>query len=362
MTTVSIAGEDFLIDGTPTYAGRSFEGRRIEGLLFNVRAVQATFDDANPGTRGNWAYPDTGTWDPERNVAEFCEALSTWRDRGILAVTINCQGGGALYSPDIYRSYDNSAFTRDGELKPDYAARIRRVIERADELGMIVIVGLFYMAHLDKLDGAEAIDRAAANAVDFLGGIGTGNILVELANEADAIVGSAKPEDKERLFLIDPLNAHLMIETLRKRQPQLLYSTSTVLGIGGAGFPPESLYSAADYILVHGNLCDPESLGRYLRKLRSLPAFIENPKPIVINEDSPDSLNLDASWPEHVSWGYYDQGNGRVLSYALPREDAWELLSGYQTPPVHWGINTAHKRTFFDRVAEVTGNQVPPTG
>ena len=41
-TQVSIRGEQFLINGKPTYAGRSYQGMKIEGLLMNVRAVQAT--------------------------------------------------------------------------------------------------------------------------------------------------------------------------------------------------------------------------------------------------------------------------------------------------------------------------------
>ncbi len=43
-TRVSIVGEDFHINGQPTYAGRSWNGHRIEGLLLNSRMVQATFD------------------------------------------------------------------------------------------------------------------------------------------------------------------------------------------------------------------------------------------------------------------------------------------------------------------------------
>lgn len=43
MTQVSIAGTEFHLDGRSTYLGREFEGHRIQGLLFNVRAVQATF-------------------------------------------------------------------------------------------------------------------------------------------------------------------------------------------------------------------------------------------------------------------------------------------------------------------------------
>ena len=38
------------------------------------------------------------------------------------------------------------------------------------------------------------------------------------------------------------------------------------------------------------------------------------------------------------------------------RNAADDDLSGFQTPPINWGINTAHKRAFFDRVREVTGS------
>ena len=85
MTAVGIAGEDFLLDGAPTYAGRAFDGHRVEGLLFNARMVQALFDDRNPETRGRWAYPDTGVWDPERNVREFLAMLPEYRRHGLPA-------------------------------------------------------------------------------------------------------------------------------------------------------------------------------------------------------------------------------------------------------------------------------------
>jgi hypothetical protein len=44
-TLVSIKGSGFTINGQPTYAGRSYRGKCIEGLLMNSRVVQATFDD-----------------------------------------------------------------------------------------------------------------------------------------------------------------------------------------------------------------------------------------------------------------------------------------------------------------------------
>jgi hypothetical protein len=65
-----------------------------------------------------------------------------------------------------------------------------------------------------------------------------------------------------------------------------------------------------------------------------------------------------------VSWGYYDQGfageggwhgDAWVDFRAHPRESRYQELSGFQTPPVNWTINTEFKRAFFNRVAEITG-------
>ena len=67
-TAVSIQGETWLINGNPTYEGRTFRDWKIEGLLLNSRMVNAIFDDENEHTRFLWNYPDTDTWDPERNT------------------------------------------------------------------------------------------------------------------------------------------------------------------------------------------------------------------------------------------------------------------------------------------------------
>lgn len=74
-TRVSIVGDAFQINGRPTYAGRTWNGRKIEGLLLNSRMVQATFDDRNPETVSRWAYPDTQKWDADRSTNEFIEMM-----------------------------------------------------------------------------------------------------------------------------------------------------------------------------------------------------------------------------------------------------------------------------------------------
>ena len=76
-TLVSIAGGEFHINGRPTYEGRIWRGRRIQGLLINARLVQGVFDDRNPDTVKRWAYPDSGRWDPDRNTSEFIESVES---------------------------------------------------------------------------------------------------------------------------------------------------------------------------------------------------------------------------------------------------------------------------------------------
>ncbi|MBC8164707.1 MAG: hypothetical protein H7Y20_02410, partial [Bryobacteraceae bacterium] len=97
-TEVSIRGDQFFINGRPSYRGRSYKGHKIEGLLMNSRMVQGIFDDRNPETVSKWAYPDTKKWDPERNVREFIAAIPEWKKHGLVAFTLNLPGG----SPEGY--------------------------------------------------------------------------------------------------------------------------------------------------------------------------------------------------------------------------------------------------------------------
>ena len=357
MTQIGIVGSEFYLDGRPTYASRACEGQPVQGLLFNVRAVQATFDDANPATRRHWVYPDSGVWDANRNTAEFCAALPSWRDHGVLAFTINFQGGGALYAPEIYNQYDNNGFTLEGHLKPAYAGRIAQVLARADSLGMVVIAGIFYWRHVFKLQDERAVWRAAHETLEFLQGTGQRNILIEIANETHARFGYE---------FFKPEGAHQMIEKLRAEYPGFLYSTSLV-GANvqtGSGMPPVSLVEACDYVLLHGNGCRPPQLLAAIQAVKAMPAYQQHPKPIMINEDSPGLPNLEVAWRNGVSWGYFDQGYGGAAGWtgdayvnyrSRPRESRYEELSGFQTPPVNWTINTDLKRAFFRRVAEITG-------
>ena len=160
------------------------ELRSVEGLLLNSRMVQGIFDDLNPETRPLWAYPDTGKWDAERNTREFLAAMPEWRRHGLLAFTINLQGG----SPQGYsqnQPWHNSAIEADGALRADYLGRLERILNRADELGMVVILGYFYFGQDQRLTNEAAVLRAADNATDWLLDKGWRNVLVEINNECN---------------------------------------------------------------------------------------------------------------------------------------------------------------------------------
>jgi hypothetical protein len=334
-TEVSIQGERFLINGKPTYPGRRYKGLKIEGLLMNVRAVQGIFDDLNPETRQRWAYPDTGAWDPDRNTRELVAALPEWRRHGVLAFTINLQGG----SPEGYsksQPWENSAIDPEGNLRPAYMDRLALILDRADQLGMVVIVGYFYFGQAQRVKDEEAVRRATVNATNWLLDRGYRNILVEVDNESN--IGY-------RHEILKPPRVHELIELVKNTERnghRLLASTSY-----GGGTPATSnVVKASDFLLLHGN--GPDNPGRVrdmIQHSRSLEGY--RPMPVLINEDDhfrfrePENHMLTALG-EYVSWGYFDPGKN-------------DYINGYQCPPVNWSINTDLKKEFFAMVKEVTG-------
>ena len=337
---VEIRGEDFLIDGRPTYEGVSYRGHSIEVLLFNSRMVQGIFDDENADTRALWAYPDTGEWDPERNTDEFVAAMPAWREHGLLAFTIDLQGGGHIYGkPFPYDQYINSAYDSLGHLKPGYMARLERILDRAAELRMAVIVGLAYFGmDYRSIESPDATRQMADEFVDWLAQRDYRHVLIEVANEATRI--RSRTGDVGALELMERIRAHS--RTAYHDGFTLLCSTS----LGGGGMHDDAHLQAMDFILVHGNGCSDERHREMIAQIRANPVFAAQPKPIVFNEAHTDVSCLCACAESHASWGYFDQGTNNYRD-------------GYQTPPVQWGINTEPKRRFFELLRAITSGEDP---
>ena len=340
-TVVSIHGNQFFLNGKPTYPHRTFQGHRIEGLLFTSRMANAIVDDHNPETRGVWAYPD-GPWDAERNTSEFIAALPAYRAAGLTSVAINLQGG----SPQGYswhQPWQFSGFTPDGNLLADTRARIERVIRAADALQMVVILGVLYIASKPALRDEAAVVRAVDEAVEFLCAGGHANVLMEVGNEIDL--------PNWAFDIVKPPRAHELIQRIqqksagRLRTParRLLASTSFVFAA-----PPSNVLAVADYVLLHGNACNtPDALRTLIRATRNAPGY--RGQPLLNNEDDhydfdkPDN-NFLAAMEDYCGWGFFDY-----------RRDRERFADGYQSVPVDWGIASARKKAFFGLLGEITG-------
>lgn len=355
-TKVTIVGEQFYINGSPTYEGRTWtpsDGKEvlIEGLLMNARLVQGIFDDLNTKTRGQWAYPDTRRWDPDRNTREFNDAMATWREHGLLGIALNLQGG-CPYGYCSEQRWDNSAFAPDGSLRSDYMNRLERVLNRADELGMVVILGYFYFGQDGNFENEEAVIQAVDNATEWLLEKKYTNVIIEINNECNVAYSETPILKCDRV--------HELIERAGniERDGRSLYVSTS---LGGGGVPPANIVDASDYVLLHGNgVENPSRITEMIRQVRAMDVY--TPMPIVSNEDDQpwrveeqgwgdEGNNFVVSARNYTSWGYFD--------FRLPEENE-DYNLGYQSVPVNWHISSDRKRAFFDKLAEITGKPGTP--
>jgi hypothetical protein len=331
-TEVSIRNEKFYINGKPTFEGRIWQGYSVEGLLPNSRMVNGTFDDLNPETVIKWKYPDTGIWDPERNSREFIDAMPNWKNKGLLAFTINFQGG----SPEGYSAtqpWDNNAFEPDGTIRASFFSRMEKIIKKADDLGMIVILGIFYFGQDERLEDENAVINALDNVLEWIHIKKFTNVIIEVANESNH-----KAYDHD---IIKNRVCELILR-VKENAPQLLVSTS----FGGGFIPPEKVVEVSDFVLIHGNgVHEPEGITKMVETVRTLSSY--RPMPIIFNEDDHYNFNRPVNHfvnatKVYASWGFFD--------YRRKNEGFEE---GYQSVPVSWCINSDRKRNFFNKVKEI---------
>jgi hypothetical protein len=355
-THVEIVGKMFHINGAPTYENRVWtapNGNKyiIEGLLMNSRMVQGIFDDLNPETRKRWAYPDTNEWDPDRNTKEFIKAMPKWRKHGMLAFTLNLQGG----SPEGYsrkQPWHNSTFTSDGSLRPEYVNRLEKIIDRSDELGMVVILGYFYFGQDERLKDEKAVINAVDNITTWVLEKSYRNVIVEVNNECD--IGYNHD-------ILQPGRVHELIERIQNTERNG-YSLYAGTSYSGGKIPGDQVIKASDFILLHGNgVREPDRMAEMVRMVRNNEYY--TPKPVLINED--DNYRFDEPWnnyiaavSEYASWGFFDWRRPvkrKIFDRRSPMEP-W--AEGFQSVPVNWDISTQRKKAFFNLTATITGAEL----
>jgi hypothetical protein len=246
-TEVRIVEGRWEINGKVTYAGAA-----AEGLLMNVRMVNATFEDR--------AKPE---FDVEGNTKKFLEQMDDYYRHGVRAFTFCLQGGMPGYEGAV-----NSAFNADGSLREDYLRRMERVIEACDRRGMGVILGCYYQRQDQILKDAEAVRRGVVNVCHWITRKGWKHVMIEIANEYDhggfdhEIIKSAEGEVE-------------LIRLAKKTAPGLLMSTSGL----GHGRMDAKIAAEVDFILIHFNGTKLEDIPSRIEALKRFK------KPIVVNED-----------------------------------------------------------------------------
>jgi arylsulfatase A-like enzyme len=268
-TTVSIVKGKWHLDGKVTYPGAP-----AEGLLLNVRMVNATFEDRNR--------PD---FDPEANLAAFLEEVPDYAAHGVRAFTLCLQGGFPGYEGAL-----NSAFEPDGTLRPGYLERVERAIDACDRQGLAVILGCFYQRQSKVLRDEGAVRAGLRNAVEWLRRTGHRNVLLEVANEYPH-GGFVHP------ILRRPEGMAELIRLAKAAWPELLVSASGI----GDGELHDPVAEAADFLLPHYNGTPVAKIPERISSLRRFG------KPIVCNEDDKVGADaaaaLEASVREGASWG-----------------------------------------------------------
>ena len=372
-TNVSVNGGEIHINGAPTYPGSA----RAEGRLFNVRTINATFDDTL-GKVGWWdddgSHPENdfanyGRWvSPESafaNTERFIAALDQYKSHGILAVNLNFQGGHAIWNrkdipeghgsagarPNGHRDfYHNSGFGADGAIDPNYAKRIGDVIEACDRLGMVVILQMFYFGQDTVFEDEQGILAAIDNGVDFICERGYRNVLIEIANET--------MEGHYHHPILKPGRTAELISRARKRglekhDRKLFVSTSEAAMMKTSeSFMKDNqwtteevdrVFQAADFILLHGGdnietgrVGDSSVVVEKIEYFNSQPWFTDSPKPIIFNESDGEQA--------------FDAVVGRGASFGLHSNNAQAMW------PPKWGVWEPEHLWFFNKTKALTGS------
>lgn len=248
-TKVSISQDHWLIDGQPTNPNSA-----AEGLLMNVRMVNATFEDAS-GKK-----PD---FDATANTERFIASIPDYAAHGVNACTLCLQGGMPGYEGAV-----NSAFTEDGSLRAEYISRVERVIRACDRQGIVVILGCYYQRQSKILRDEAAIRSGLVNAARWIQSRGFQNVVLEVANEY--------PHDGFVHGVIrDPESQASLIRLVKETAPDLLVTAS---GYGDGKIHAE-VAEAADFLTPHWNGTAVEDIPARVADLKKYG------KPIVCNED-----------------------------------------------------------------------------
>lgn len=317
-TKLSIQGDRFFLNGRLTYSELPGCPVSYQGLLLNARLIQGVFDDSMAPERFNRF---NRIFDAEQNTDALIAALPAWYACGLRAFTVGFQGGGPCFTLDN-GTIGNNPYSPDGmEIDPAYLARMKRIIEAADQLGMVVIVSLLYGSQCRFFEDDGAVRRAVQTACGWLRGLSPSNVILEVANEFDFAAFDGHP------LIQDAGSMAELLDMARRASGGLPVGCS-----GSGGYFSQAVAEASDVILVHGNGQSRQQFANLLKKALA----VKPRRPVLCNEDSQALGNLAVALRYGVSWGYYNNMTK-------------------QEPPTPWGIEPGADSFFARRMAMALG-------
>lgn len=246
-----------------TYSGSAYKGS-AKGKLMMIRLAQGVFADERLSEK---------PFDPDANTDRVIDALDEYRRHGVLAVGVALQGADPGYAEDVNGIARSSAaadgsqgalisaFERDGSLKPEWMARLSRLIRAADERGMFVCVTYFSPNQDEALDGPQAIVDAARNITRWLIGNDHRNVVINVADGWDL---ERDAWDHVRFI---PRNIAPLVIEIRDQFNGAAFSLPIGASTAETLSYPSSLARLCDVVMVRGGGYSAARKGREAKRL-----------------------------------------------------------------------------------------------
>ncbi len=289
-----------------TYSGSNYR-REAQGKLMNLRLAQALFYD-------EWMHEQP--FDPEQNTDAVIQALDFYKSHGVLMINVSLQGAHAGYDRAVngidrengYRYGREkgtyvSAFRPDGSLKPEWLARLERLLHATDQRGMMVNLMYFYQGQDEQFQSTTAIHKAAHNITDWLIAHNTRNVIVDVANEYDL----PGPQWDFKGYI--PQNIIPLIDEVRERFKHSGFALPVGASSDGRMRYPRSLEGQVDVLLIHGNGRDPQEKAKRVTELHEVerPVLMtedDNGKPSTAEHLAAELASCDILFRKAAGWGY----------------------------------------------------------
>ena len=342
-----------------TYTGGSFRGK-VRGSLALVRVTQAVFDD-------EWL--TERSFDPGANTDRVIESLDAYKQHGVAGVVVGLQGGNPGYAGEsngVERGVSAdlgekagalvSAYNPDGSLKSAWMARLDRLIEAADQRGLIVCLVLFQQDQDEVLESPEAIVAAASNVGRHLIERDARNVIVDVADAWD------EPEGRwdHRRFV--PRYVEFLIRAVREQFQDASFSLPIGASSGSGMLYPMSLARLCDLVLLQGDGRTPAD------KLARSKQFKQYGRPVLMVSDSNglSATNAELDREQSIAQAYLEGAAGWSFVPALTAnqfpfdykladsaafEDSWPAATRHR----------AYFRAMLEGIAKIVLRRPPST-